>query len=52
MLLIILIILLLCGGFGTFPGTFAYNTGWNHAPFGIVSIIVVILIILAVTGRL
>jgi len=52
MLVLLIIIILLCGGFGAF--------GWNHddyAPFarggvGLGTILVIVLIILLISGRL
>lgn len=47
LLLIILIILLL----GVLP-TWPYSRGWGYFPSGILGLIVIILIIMAVMGRL
>jgi hypothetical protein len=46
-LLIILILVLI----GTLP-TWPHSRGWGYGPSGIVGVIVVILLILALTGRL
>jgi hypothetical protein len=47
---IILIILLLCGGIGTLPTWGVHN--WGYYPSGGIGLILLILIILLVTGRL
>jgi hypothetical protein len=47
-ILIIILILVLIGAIPTWP----YSRGWGYGPSGILGIIVVILIILALTGRL
>ena len=46
-LLIILILLLI----GAFPG-WGYSSGWGYYPFGGVGLVLLIVLILAVTGRL
>ncbi|SDB37585.1 DUF3309 domain-containing protein [Belnapia rosea] len=46
-LLIILIVVLL----GVLP-TWPYSSGWGYYPSGILGIIVVVLLIMALTGRL
>ena len=46
-LLIILILLLI----GVFPG-WGYSTGWGYYPFGGVGLVLLIVVILAVSGRL
>jgi hypothetical protein len=47
-ILLIILILLLIGAIPTWP----YSRNWGYGPSGIVGVIVVILIILALTGRL
>ena len=47
-LLIIILILLLIGAFPAWP----YSRGWGYGPSGIVSLLLVILIVLALTGRI
>ena len=47
-LLIVILILLLIGAFPAWP----YSRGWGYGPSGIISLLLVILIILALTGRL
>jgi hypothetical protein len=47
-ILLIILILALIGAIPTWP----YSRGWGYGPSGILGIIVVILIILALTGRL
>ncbi len=46
-LLIILIVVLL----GVLP-TWPYSSGWGYYPSGIIGIIVIVLLIMALTGRL
>jgi len=47
-ILLIILILALIGAIPTWP----YSRGWGYGPSGILGVIVVILIILALTGRL
>ena len=47
-ILLIILIILLLGALPTWP----YSTGWGYYPSGGLGLILVILIILAVTGRL
>jgi hypothetical protein len=47
-ILIIILVLLLIGALPTWP----YSSGWGYYPSGGVGLIVLILIILALTGRL
>jgi len=47
MLLIILVLLLI----GTFPG-WGYSSRWGYYPFGGIGLILVIVLILALTGKL
>jgi hypothetical protein len=47
-ILLLILILLLLGALPTWP----YSTGWGYYPSGGLGLILVILIILAVTGRL
>ena len=47
-LLIIILVLLLIGALPSWP----YSTGWGYYPSGGLGLILLILIILAVTGRL
>nr|WP_245243225.1 DUF3309 domain-containing protein [Pararhodobacter sp. SW119] len=47
-ILIILLILLLIGALPTW----GYSRGWGYAPSGVISVILVILLIMALTGRL
>jgi hypothetical protein len=48
LVLTIILILLL---FGAFP-TWGYSRGWGYGPSGLVGVILLIVIILALTGRL
>jgi hypothetical protein len=47
-ILIIILILLLIGAFPTWP----YSTGWGYYPAGGLGLVLLILIILAVAGRI
>jgi len=47
-ILLIILILLLIGALPTWP----YSTGWGYYPFGGIGLILLIVIILAVSGRL
>jgi hypothetical protein len=47
-ILLLILILLLLGALPTWP----YSTGWGYYPSGGLGLILVILVILAVTGRL
>jgi hypothetical protein len=46
--LIIILILILIGALPRWP----YSTGWGYGPGGIVGVLLIIVIILALTGRL
>jgi len=46
-ILIIILILLLIGAFPTWP----YSTGWGYYPVGGIGLVLLILIILALVGR-
>lgn len=47
-ILIIILILLLLGGLPTWP----YSTGWGYGPSGLLGLILIIVVVLALTGRL
>ena len=47
-ILILILILLLIGAFPAWP----YSTGWGYYPFGGIGLILLIVIILALFGRL
>jgi Protein of unknown function (DUF3309) len=47
-ILVVLLILVLLGALPTWP----YSTGWGYGPGGIVGLILVIVIILALLGRI
>lgn len=52
--LIVLLILFLIGGIGTLP-TWPHSRGWGYGPsggFSLISIIILALLILLLTGRL
>jgi hypothetical protein len=48
MVLLIILIVVLLGVLPTWP----YSSGWGYYPSGIVGIILVVLLIMALTGRL
>jgi len=50
LILIILIIILLFGGVGTYP-RWGYSSGWGYGPSGIFGLLLFILIVLALLGR-
>lgn len=51
-LLIVLLVLLLIGAFGSYPA-WPHSTSWGYAPFGgILGLLLVIVLILAITGNL
>jgi len=45
--LIVLLILLLLGAIPSWP----YNRGWGYGPSGILGIVLIVVLILALTGR-
>jgi hypothetical protein len=47
-ILLIVLVLLLIGALPSWP----YSRSWGYAPSGLVTLIVVVVILLAVTGRL
>lgn len=47
-LLLVILILLLVGAFPAWP----YARGWGYGPSGILGIILIVVLILALTGRL
>jgi hypothetical protein len=47
-ILLIILILLLIGSFPIYP----YNTGWGYYPFGGIGLVLVVLLILALLGRI
>jgi hypothetical protein len=47
-ILLIVLILLLVGAIPAWP----YSSGWGYGPSGVLSLLVVVLLVLAVTGRL
>jgi hypothetical protein len=51
LLVLILISLLLCGGVGTFPA-WPHSQGYGYWPSGGIGLVVLILVILALTGRI
>ena len=51
LLLILLLIILLFGSVGTYP-RWGYSSGWGYYPSGGLGLVLLIVVILAVTGRL
>ncbi|WYW02597.1 hypothetical protein Peetri_00009 [Pseudomonas phage vB_PpuM-Peetri] len=47
-ILLIVLVVLLIGGLPLFP----YSAGWGYGPSGLLTVIVVILLVLVLTGRL
>jgi hypothetical protein len=47
-LLLIILILVLVAALPTWP----YSRGWGYAPSGVLGLVVIVLLILALTGRL
>ena len=47
-ILIIVLILLLVGALPTWP----YSSGWGYGPGGILGLVLVVILVLALTGRL
>ena len=48
LILLILLVLLLIGALPSWP----YSRSWGYAPSGLLTLVVVIVVILAVTGRI
>ncbi|HTL66004.1 MAG TPA: DUF3309 family protein [Pseudolabrys sp.] len=46
-ILVILLILILIGAIPRWP----YSTGWGYGPSGIVGVVLIVVLILALTGR-
>ena len=46
-ILIVVLILLLIGALPTWP----YSSGWGYGPSGIVGVVLIVVLILALTGR-
>jgi Protein of unknown function (DUF3309) len=51
LLVLILIIILLCGGVGTFPA-WQHSQGYGYWPSGSMGLLLIILLVLALTGRI
>lgn len=51
MLSTILLIVLILALLGSIPH-FGYNSTWGYGPFGLISILLIVFIVLAVTGRI
>jgi hypothetical protein len=52
MFTIILIVLLVLWLGGSFPRAGAYNAGWGYAPVGLGTIVIIILLVMALDGRI
>jgi Protein of unknown function (DUF3309) len=50
LVLVILLILLLLGGIGTYPG-WGYSSGWGYGPSGLLGLVLIVLLVLALVGR-
>jgi len=48
LILLIVLVLLLVGALPSWP----YSRGWGYAPSGLLTLVVVVVVLLAVTGRL
>lgn len=46
-LLLVILILLLVGAFPSWP----YSSGWGYGPSGVLGVVLIIVLILALTGR-
>lgn len=51
LVVLLLIILLLFGGLGVAP-RWGYSSGWGWGPSGLIGVILLVVIVLAVAGRL
>jgi hypothetical protein len=49
-LLLILLIILLVGGVGSYP-SWGYSRGWGYGPSGILGFLLVVLVVLALVGH-
>lgn len=47
-ILLVILILLLVGGLPTWP----YSAGWGYGPSGLLGVVLIVVLILALTGRL
>lgn len=52
MFTVILIVLLVLWLGGSFPRAGAYNAGWGYAPVGLGTIVIIILLVMALDGRI
>jgi hypothetical protein len=52
MFTIILIVLLVLWLGGSFPRAGAYNAGWGYAPVGLGTIVIIVLLVMALDGRI
>jgi Protein of unknown function (DUF3309) len=46
--LLVILVLLLIGALPSWP----YSSGWGYAPSGVIGVVLVVIVILALTGRL
>ena len=51
LLLLIILLVLLFGGVGTYP-RWGYSSGWGYGPSGILGLLLVVLIVMALIGHL
>lgn len=49
-LLLIILIILLFGGFATYP-RWQYSANWGYGPFGVIGVILIILLVLVLAGH-
>jgi hypothetical protein len=50
LLLLIVILVLLFGGIGTYP-RWGYSSGWGYGPSGILGVLLVVLVVMALLGH-
>ena len=50
LLLVILLIILLVGGVGSYPA-WGYSSGWGYGPSGLLGLILIALVVMALLGR-
>lgn len=50
--LIVILILLLLGAFGTLPAAGRVPAEWGYYPSGLLFVVVVVILVLALTGRI
>jgi hypothetical protein len=50
LVLVVLIVLLLIGGVGSYP-SWGYSSGWGYGPSGLIGLLLVVLIVMALLGH-